>query len=62
MANPLQYLCVKNPMDRGAQQAIVQRVAKSWTCLSAMHARTAVFWENFMILLNHADSPIIKWW
>ena len=26
--NPLQYSCVENPMDRGAQQAIVHRVAK----------------------------------
>ena len=32
--NPLQYSCLKNPMDRGAWQAIVQRVTKSWTWLS----------------------------
>ena len=25
--NPLQYSCLKNPMDRGAWQATVQRVA-----------------------------------
>ena len=25
--NPLQYFCLKNPMDRGAWQATVQRVA-----------------------------------
>ena len=24
--NPLQYLCLKNPMDRGAWEATVQRV------------------------------------
>ena len=29
--NPLQYSCLKNPMDRGAWQAVVHRVAKSWT-------------------------------
>ena len=29
--NPLQYSCLKNPMDRGAWQAIVHRVAKSQT-------------------------------
>ena len=29
--NPLQYSCLKNPMDRGAWRAIVQRVAKSDT-------------------------------
>ena len=27
--NPLQYSCLRNPMDRGAWQATVQRVAKS---------------------------------
>ena len=29
--NPLQYFCLKNPMDRRARQAIVHRVAKSQT-------------------------------
>ena len=29
--NPLQYSCLKNSMDRGAQKATVYRVAKSWT-------------------------------
>ena len=32
--NPLQYSCLKNPMDRGTWQAIVHRVSKSWTRLS----------------------------
>ena len=35
--NPLQYSCLENPMDRGAWQATVHSVAKSWTrpkCLS----------------------------
>ena len=27
--SPLQYSCLKNPMDRGAWQATVHRVAKS---------------------------------
>ena len=31
--NPLQYFCLKDPMDRGAQQAIVHRFEKSWTQL-----------------------------
>ena len=26
--NPLQYSCLENPMDRGARQAIVHRVAE----------------------------------
>ena len=29
--NTLQYSCLENPMDRGAWQAIVDRVTKSWT-------------------------------
>ena len=29
--NPLQYSCLDNPMDRGAQQTTVHGVAKSWT-------------------------------
>ena len=31
--NPLQYSCLENPMDRGAWQATVHRVAKSRTQL-----------------------------
>ena len=29
--NPLQYACLGNHMDRGAWQATVHGVAKSWT-------------------------------
>ena len=29
--NPLQYSCLENPIDRGASQAIVHRVAQNWT-------------------------------
>ena len=32
--NPVQYFCLRNPIDRGAWWAIVQRVLKSWTWLS----------------------------
>ena len=31
---PLQYSCLENPMDRGAWEAAVHGVAKSWTRLS----------------------------
>ena len=31
--NPIQYSCLENPMDRGAQWAIVHGVAKSRTRL-----------------------------
>ena len=29
--NPLQYSCLVNPMDRGAWQATVHGITKSWT-------------------------------
>ena len=29
--NPLQYPCLKNPMDKGSWQATVHRVTKTWT-------------------------------
>ena len=32
--NPLQYSCLETSMDRGAWQAIVHGVAKSWKQLS----------------------------
>ena len=32
--NPLQYSFLEDPMDGGAWQATVHRVAKSWTRLS----------------------------
>ena len=34
--NPLQYSCLKNPMDRGAWQATVHRVAQNWTPLKRL--------------------------
>ena len=32
--NPLQYTCLKNPMDRGAWWAAVHDLTKTWTRLS----------------------------
>ena len=34
--NPLQYSCLKNPIDRGAWRATVHGVAKSWTRLKTL--------------------------
>ena len=34
--NPLQYSCLENPMDRGAWQATIHGVAKSWTRLKQL--------------------------
>ena len=36
-SNPLQYSCLENSLDRGAWQATVHGVTKSWTWLSNFH-------------------------
>ena len=41
-ANPLQYSCLENPMDRGAWQATVHGVAKSWTQLKQLSMHHSV--------------------
>ena len=35
--HPLQYSCLENSMERGAWQATVHEVAKSWTRLDDQH-------------------------
>ena len=35
---PLQYSCLESPMDRGAWQATIHGVEKSWTRLSITHS------------------------
>ena len=35
--NSLQYSCLENSMDRGAGQAVVHGIAKSWTQLCDFH-------------------------
>ena len=46
--NPFQYSCLENPMDRGAWQATVHGVTKSWTRLS-----------NFTFTLNNRNSQFL---
>ena len=38
--SPLQYSCLENPMGRGALQATVHRVRKSWTQLRQLSMHT----------------------
>ena len=49
--NPLQCSCLENPMDRGAWQATVHRVAKSWTGLKCQTRHTRVF-LFFTVIIN----------
>ena len=46
--NPLQYSCLENPMNRGAWQTTVHRVAKSQTQLKrlGMHPHTGILYQN----------------
>ena len=40
--NPLQYSCLENPMERGAQQATDHRVAKSRTQLKQLSTHACI--------------------
>ena len=46
--NPLQYSCLGNPMDRGAWQATVLKVTKSWTQLSTNTNSLHLLFELFL--------------
>ena len=51
-SNPLQYSCLENPMDRGAWQAAVHRVAElDMTEATCMHAYNPLFKIGKYILL-----------
>jgi len=52
--NPLRYSCLENPMDRGARQAAVHRVAKSWTWLSTHR-------ETFLVHRNSQWTGVGHW-
>ena len=47
IGNPLQYFCLKNPMDSGAWWATIHGVTKSWTRLERLSTRNA----------SHKKSP-----
>ena len=55
--NSLQYSRLANAMDRGAQQGIVHRVAKSWTGLSDKHVHFRYTVKSGIIVLS---SLLIK--
>ena len=62
--NPLQCSCLENPMDRGAWQATVYRVTKSWTWLKqlCMHACTHTHTHIYIYdCQNLKLSTIPKW-
>ena len=52
--HPLQYSCLENPKDRGAWQATVHKVTKSWTRLSDF-----TFILHHLILTTNCEANIL---
>ena len=55
--NPLQYSCLKNPMDRGTGQAMVHRVTKSHTQLKQLSTHT----HGCLIVQCKSGGKLIIW-
>ena len=53
--NPLQYSCLENPMDRGAWQATVHGVTKSWTRLKWLSSIRKLFYIS-------QQRSMTPWW
>ena len=64
----LQYSFLENPMDRGAWQGTVHRVAKSWTWLKGLSIRTlstyrmCICLNKFTAYLLLSLSEFFLWW
>ena len=54
--NPFQYYCLEDPMGRGSWQAMVYRVAQSWTPLKglSMHAQAINLLNSEVSLMRKA--------
>ena len=52
-SNLVQYFCLRNPIDRGAWWAIVQRVLKSWTEWLSKHI---IAFSEFQVLLPNFET------
>ena len=50
--NPLQCSCLENPMDRGAWQAIIHGLTKSWTQLKQVSTRAVLLGQCFSLMLR----------
>ena len=61
-SNPLQYSCQENSMDRGAWQAVVYGVTKSWTRLKQLnthaHKVTAFEMIGYSFLSEYVHSEM----
>ena len=55
--NLFQYSCLENPMDRGAWQATVHGITKSWTWLSSWTTIISKHEHNtILVMINYQDS------
>ena len=52
--NAFQYCCMENPMDRGAWQATVHGVTKSWTQLKHLGAAAGAIGNSLDYILFHS--------
>ena len=55
--NPLLYSCMENPMDRGACQATVHSVAKSWTWLKRLSTHACLSPIHLIVFLRFYLVP-----
>ena len=68
--NPVQYSCLKNPMDRGAWHAKVRGVTESWKwlsdwCMQAISQDSGLcpclILHAFLLLSVHPGTPTLPW-
>ena len=55
--NPLQYSCLENPMNRGAWQTMVHRVAQSWTQLKWPSTQACV--KSWEAAIKHREPSLV---
>ena len=60
-ANPLQYTCLENPMDRRSWQATVHGVAKSWTGLKRLSMHICMSLSHQMEKAMAPHSSTLAW-
>ena len=59
--NPLQYSCLKNPMDRGAWQATVHGITKSQTRLSDTFLITVIAVNTYTSIYDKKGTFLTTW-
>ena len=59
--NPVWYSCLENPMDRGAWQATVHGVAKSWTQLKRLSMHVHLSHGSLCHVAERMKDGFRKW-